>query len=43
MGIFVQEGSAGTQFDHDEFEIKTFPIYAPPWYALFSDLTRNMH
>ena len=29
-GIFVQKGSSGTRFDHGQFEIKTFPIYAPP-------------
>ena len=29
-GIFVQEESSGTRFDHGQFEIKTFPIYAPP-------------
>ena len=29
-GIFAQEGSSGTRFDHGQFEIKTFPIYAPP-------------
>ena len=29
-GIFVQEGSSGTHFDHGQFEIKTFPIYARP-------------
>ena len=29
-GIFVQEGSNGTRFDHGQFEIKTFPINAPP-------------
>ena len=29
-GIFVQEESNGTRFDHGQFEIKTFPIYAPP-------------
>ena len=29
-GIFVQEGSSGTFFDHGQFEIKTFPIYACP-------------
>ena len=29
-GIFVQEGSSGTCFDRGQFEIKTFPIYAPP-------------
>ena len=29
-GVFVQEGSSGTCFDHGQFEIKTFPIYAPP-------------
>ena len=23
-GIFVQEGSKGTSFDHDQFEIKNF-------------------
>ena len=28
-GIFVQEGSGGTHFDQGQFEIKTFPIYAP--------------
>ena len=28
--IFVQEGSSGTCFDHGQFEIKTFPIYALP-------------
>ena len=32
-GIFVQEGSSGTRFDHGQFEIKTFPIYAPPNYT----------
>ena len=31
-GIYVQEGSSGTRFDHGQFEIKTFPIYAPPYY-----------
>ena len=33
-GIFIQEGSSGTRFDHGRFEIKTLPIYAPPypWY-----------
>ena len=30
-GIFVQEGSSGTRFDHGQFDIKTFPIYAPPY------------
>ena len=29
-GTFVQEGSRGTHFDHGQFEIKTFPIYACP-------------
>ena len=29
-GIFVQKGSRGTCFDHGQFEIKTFPIYALP-------------
>ena len=29
-GIFVQEESSGTRFDHGQFEIKTFPIYASP-------------
>ena len=29
-GIFVQEGSSGTRFDDSQFEIKTFPFYAPP-------------
>ena len=28
-GIIVQEGTSGTRFDHGQFEIKTFPIYAP--------------
>ena len=32
-GIFIQEGSSGTHFDHGQFEIKTFPIYAPPYYT----------
>ena len=27
--IFVQEGSSETRFDHGQFKIKTFPIYAP--------------
>ena len=27
---FVQKGSRGTCFDHGQFEIKTFPINAPP-------------
>ena len=31
-GTFVQEGSSGTRFVHGQFEIKTFPIYAPPKY-----------
>ena len=35
-GIFVQEGSSGTHFDHCQFEIKTFPIYAPPYCRLCS-------
>ena len=30
-GISVQEGSSGTRFDHGQFEIKTFPIYAPSY------------
>ena len=30
-GIFVQKGSSGTCFDHGQFEIKTFPIYTPPY------------
>ena len=29
-GIFVQEGSSGTRFDHGQYEIKTFPICVPP-------------
>ena len=29
-GIFVQEGSSGTHFDHGQFEIKTVPVYSPP-------------
>ena len=31
-GISVQEGSNGTRFDHGQFEIKTFLIYAPPYW-----------
>ena len=30
-GIFVQEGSSGTLFEHGQFEIKAFSIYAPPY------------
>ena len=26
-GIFVQEGSSGTRFDHDQFEIKNDTIF----------------
>ena len=33
--IFVQEGSSGSRFDHGRFEIKTFPIYAPPYCISF--------
>ena len=29
-GIFVQEGSSESRFDHGQFEIKTFSIYARP-------------
>ena len=29
-GIFAQEGIIGTRIDHGQFEIKNFPIYAPP-------------
>ena len=29
-GIFVQDGSSGTLFDHGQSEIKTFLIYTPP-------------
>ena len=29
-GKFVQKGSSGICFDYGQFEIKTFPIYAPP-------------
>ena len=32
-GIFVQEGSSGTHFDHGQFEIKSFPMYASPYYV----------
>ena len=32
-GISVQEGSSEKHFDHGQFEIKTFPIYAPPYYS----------
>ena len=31
-GIFAQEGSSGTRFDHGQIENKTFSIYAPPNY-----------
>ena len=34
-GIFVQEGSSGTRFDHGQLKIKTFPIYAPPYWARY--------
>ena len=34
-GIFVQEGSSGTRFDHGQLEIKTFPIYTPPYCTMF--------
>ena len=37
-GIFVQEGSSGTHFDHGQFEIKTFPIYSPPNSTCIPDL-----
>ena len=30
LTLFVQEGSSRTCFDHGQFEIKTFPIYARP-------------
>ena len=39
-GIFVQEGSSGTRFDHGQFEIKTFLIYALPYWSMSSI---NMH
>ena len=29
-GVFVQTESSGKCFDHGQFEIKTFHIYAPP-------------
>ena len=29
-GIYVQEGSSGTCFDHGQFEFKTFPPYLHP-------------
>ena len=31
-GVFVQEGSSGRCFDHGQFEIKTFPTYALPYW-----------
>ena len=41
-GVFVQEGSSGTRFEHDQFEIKTFPIYAPPYYiSAFPDQSKE--
>ena len=45
-GIFVQEESSETCFDHGQFEIKTFPIYAPPYCrteVLFSSPLLNLH
>ena len=30
-GIFVQEGSSGTRFDHGQFEIKTFRGVKQTW------------
>ena len=35
-GIFIQEGSSGSRFDHGQFEIKAFPIYAPPYCTMNS-------
>ena len=29
-GVFIKKGSNGIHFDHGQFRIKTFPIYAPP-------------
>ena len=33
-GIFVQEGSSETRSDHGQFEIKTFLIYALPYFVI---------
>ena len=33
-GIFVHEESSGMRFDHGQFEIKTFRIYALPYLTL---------
>ena len=35
-GVFVQEGSSGTRFDHGQYKIKTFPFYTPPYYRIIS-------
>ena len=32
MAYFLQYGSSETCLYHGQFEIKTFPIYAPPYY-----------
>ena len=43
--IFVQEGSSGTRFDHGQFEIKTFRIYAPTYstvHIFASEKKKNM-
>ena len=32
-GIFVQTGLSGTNFDHGQFEIRTFLTYTPPYCA----------
>ena len=40
-GIFVQEGPNGTRFDHGQFGIKTFPIYAPPYYIYTTNLKKT--
>ena len=39
-GIFVQEGSSGTRFDHGQFEIKTFLIYTPPYCTCVDRFTK---
>ena len=32
--MYVQERSSGTRFDHGQFQIRTFPIYAPPYWPV---------
>ena len=41
-GISVQEGSSGIRFDHDQFEIHTFPIYARPNIYIQGSVSRKL-